>query len=266
MVSAVSSQTATLNLLASTAQADDDATKQAAPDVTAYDADRGPATQVSLSQEALDKLIADHKQNPDAARQTMDAFTQPSEQRSGSSAEQAQDSIAKAFASKLQEVADRRGITVPEGQSLDSAYLSDQIKLQGFLRFFEGQKDQLAARQTEYDRLSSMKPVPQQELTGKAKDAALELLSSRGYVAPGPNHSIGFAVGNLYYHFYGDDGSVKTNEIGVPTSEAEKQTGLATLNRLIQFSQQDVSDIASLRGDELNRRIDDLYRQLGPSS
>lgn len=265
MVSTVSSQTATLNLLAHAAQTDDDAT-QAAPDATANDTDRGPATQVSLSQEALDSLMADLKQNPDAARQTMDEFTQAAEQRSGSSAEQAQNPIAKAFASKLQEVAERRGITVPDGQSLDSAYLSDQIKLQGFLRFFEGQKDQLAARQTEYDRLSNMKPVPQQELTGKAKDAALELLSSRGFAPPGPNHSIGFAVGNLYYHFYGDDGSVKTNEIGVPTSEAEKQTGLATLNRLIQFSQQDVSGLSSLSGDELNGRIEDLYRQFAPSS
>jgi hypothetical protein len=258
MVAAVSSQAATLNPLAYTVQADDDSTQQPGTNAAADDTDRGSATQVSLSQEAINRLTADFKQNPDAARQTMDAFSQATEQT--------QNPIAQAFASKLQEVADRRGITAPDGQSLDPAYLSDQIRLKGFLRFFEGQKDQIAARQAQYDQLSNAKPVPQQELAGKAKDAALELLSSRGFAPPAPGHSIGFAAGNLYYRFYGDDGSVKTNEIGVPASEAEKQLGLTTLNRLIQFSQQDVSDLSSLRGDELTSRINDLYRQFAPSS
>ncbi len=44
MASAISSQAAALNPLAYAAQTDDDVTKQATPDATTNDAERGPAT------------------------------------------------------------------------------------------------------------------------------------------------------------------------------------------------------------------------------
>jgi hypothetical protein len=72
MVSAVSSQVATLNPLAYTALDGGDNSKQPASNATPTDSDRGPATQVSLSQDALDRLMAALKQGPDAAQQAMD--------------------------------------------------------------------------------------------------------------------------------------------------------------------------------------------------
>ena len=54
MVSAFSSQAATLNPLAYTALDGDDSSKQPASNATPTDSDRGPATQVSLSQDALE--------------------------------------------------------------------------------------------------------------------------------------------------------------------------------------------------------------------
>jgi hypothetical protein len=57
MVNAVSSQAATLNpLTAYTALDGGDSSKQLASNATPDDSDRGPATQVSLSQDALDRL------------------------------------------------------------------------------------------------------------------------------------------------------------------------------------------------------------------
>jgi hypothetical protein len=52
MVAAVSSQAATVNPLAYTAQTDEENTQQAAVDATASDTDRGPATVITMSPEA----------------------------------------------------------------------------------------------------------------------------------------------------------------------------------------------------------------------
>lgn len=146
-------------------------------------------------------------------------------------------------------------------------YSPEEVRLNGLLRFFATQKDQLSGRQAEYDRLANTKPVPRQELTGKAKEAALELLSKQGYARPGTNQTVSFVSddGNTLYRFMGD-GSVWTNDADVPTSEAEKQLGLSTLSRLINFSQQDLSGLSSLSGDALNARIDDIYKQFSPPS
>jgi hypothetical protein len=72
MVSAVSSQAATLNPLAYMALDGDDNVKQPASNATPTDSDRGPATQVSVSQDALDRLMAAFRQGPDAAQQGLD--------------------------------------------------------------------------------------------------------------------------------------------------------------------------------------------------
>ena len=74
MVSAVSSQAATLNPLAYMALDGDDNAKQPASNATPTDSDRGPATQVSVSQDALDRLMAAFRQGPDAAQQGLDQF------------------------------------------------------------------------------------------------------------------------------------------------------------------------------------------------
>jgi hypothetical protein len=76
MVSAVSSQSATLNPLAYTALEEDTSSRQPASNATPDDSDRGPATQVSLSQDALDRLMAAFKQGPDSAQQTVGAWSQ----------------------------------------------------------------------------------------------------------------------------------------------------------------------------------------------
>ena len=77
MVSAVSSQAATSNSLAAyTALNGDDSSQQSASNVPPNDSDHGPATQVSLSQHALDRLMAALKQVPDAAQQAVDALSQ----------------------------------------------------------------------------------------------------------------------------------------------------------------------------------------------
>ena len=72
MVSAVFSQAATLNPLAYTALEEDNKSGQPASNATPNDGDRGPATQVSLSQDALDRLMAAFQQGPDTAQQAMD--------------------------------------------------------------------------------------------------------------------------------------------------------------------------------------------------
>ena len=81
MVSAVSSQAATLNPPAYTALDGDDRSKQPASNATPDDSDRGPATQVSLSRNALDRLMAAFKQDPDAAQQAVNALSQAGEDR-----------------------------------------------------------------------------------------------------------------------------------------------------------------------------------------
>jgi hypothetical protein len=75
MVSAVSSQVAALNPLAYTALEGDDKSRQPASNATPNDSDRGPATQVSLSQDALDRLMA-ALQGPNAAQQDLDQLGQ----------------------------------------------------------------------------------------------------------------------------------------------------------------------------------------------
>jgi hypothetical protein len=74
MVSAVSSQAATLNLLAYMAQLDEGSAKQSVSNTTSDSIDRGPATQVSVSQDALDRLMATFKQGGDAVHQAVEQF------------------------------------------------------------------------------------------------------------------------------------------------------------------------------------------------
>ena len=63
-----------LNPLAYMALDGDDNAKQPASNATPTDSDRGPATQVSVSQDALDRLMAAFRQGPDAAQQGLDQF------------------------------------------------------------------------------------------------------------------------------------------------------------------------------------------------
>jgi hypothetical protein len=95
MISAVSSQAATLNpLTAFTALDGGDNSKQPASNATPTDSDRGPAAQVSLSQDAVDRLTAVLKQGLDQLGQasvdkvsmtlnSLDAQAKANESRAG---------------------------------------------------------------------------------------------------------------------------------------------------------------------------------------
>jgi hypothetical protein len=206
-------------------------------DTPQADTSRDPAVVISLSDEALQILDA-----------MKESFGRSKEELA--EAENAQGP----FAGRKIEVADERKGLGPE-----------EIRLKGLLRFAAMSIDQLASRQADYERISNTKPVPRQELTGEAKEAAFDLLNSKGYARPGTNQTVSFSVDNLSY-FFKDDGSVWTNQVGVPVSEGEKQGILTTLSRLISFAQQDMSDLSSLSGGALNARVDDLYKQLSPPS
>lgn len=204
-------------------------------DAPQADTSRSPAVIISLSDEAL---------------QILDAMKESFGHRKEELAEAAQGPFA---GRKIEVASEREGLS-PE-----------EIRLKGLLRFAAMSKDQLASRQADYERILNTKPVPRQELTGEAKEAAFDLLTNKGYARPGTNQTVSFSVDNLSY-FFKDDGSVWTNQVGVPVSEGEKQGVLTTLSRLISFAQQDMSDLSSLSGGALNARVDDLYKQLSPTS
>lgn len=171
---------------------------------------------------------------------------------------QTSDSMGQPFADAVERAKSMRAIMETRRQI---AELNRHLKPSEFARA------QLADYQAAYEQLQNTMPVARQELTGKTKDAALELLSRKGYARPGENQTVNFADGDLYYRFSGD-GSVWTSKVGAPVSEAEKQAALVTLSRTIIYGQQDVSALHSER-DILHARRDALeagYEKAYPGS
>lgn len=211
MVSAVSSQAATLNPLAYTVQTEND-TKQAAPDATANDADRGPATQVSLSQEAIDSLKAAVEQGPDAARQALDAWSQASSDRFTASIKlmQATSAIDQA----------NHQIERYDWQQETNKQLTDAI---------QGVQDSL-------DKWMAATPVPAVQLTKAQIADVLKKAAPLGFdpAKIGSADNYIFVVDDKQYTFK-KDGTAWMRLAGVPTSEEEKQGGYRSMTESIRY-------------------------------
>lgn len=218
MVSAVSSQAATLNPLAYMAQADDDTTKQATPDATANYSDRGPATQVSLSQEAIDSLKAAVEQGPDAARQALDAWSQASSERFAASIKLMQatsDANSKKFA------IDQANYEIEryDWQQETNEHFAESIKM----------------LQEKAVKWANTTPVPAVQLTEAQIADILKKVASRGIdpskIGGADNYSFGYE-GKIYT--FKKDGTAWVNDSGVPISEDQKQLGIKGFAQTIQ--------------------------------
>jgi hypothetical protein len=208
MVSAVSSQAATLNPLAYTALDGDGSSKQSASNATPNDGDRGPATQVSLSQDALDRLLAAAKQGPDAVRQAMDAWSKAGEDRF---------------------------------QAMHRRAELDKINFQlRMLDWREETNNSLASTiktlQQSAIKWQNTTPVPEVQLSDAEINAILKKVAPRGInpskIGGADNYSFG-DDGKIYT--FRKDGTAWVHEGGVPTSEKQKQRGYQAFNESILY-------------------------------
>lgn len=213
MVNAVYSQAAALNPLAAYAALDwDDNSRKAASNATPDDSNRGPATQVSLSQDALDRLMAAFKQGPDAAQQALDAWSQT-----------VQDRFADRFATAQADMAAARA----EMQNSFAA-TNDQMRdnVVGWLKM----------TQDSYVKYQNATPVPAVQLTDTEIDAILKKVAPHG-IDPSK-------IGSADTYSFGEDGKIYTfrkdgtawvNDGDVPTSEEQKVRALQSMANNIQF-------------------------------
>jgi hypothetical protein len=227
MVSAVSNQAATLNPFASTALDGGDNAKQPASNATPNDSDRDPATQVSLSQDALNQLLAAVKQGPDAARQAMDAWSQTAEDRF--------------------QAVHRRGELAKISSQLTLLDLQDARQATN--------KAGLRALQEGYDKMLNSPISP--EVTLNAADAAkaLQMLKDAGRTLPplGPNFTYGFVKDGIQYNFRGD-GTVTTRKEGIATSVEDQQKSLATRRAMMDLISSDIRDNRDARASLIAQR------------
>jgi hypothetical protein len=196
MVSAVSSQAVTLNPLAYTALDGDDSSKQPASNATPNDSDRGPATQVSLSQDALDRLMAAFKQGPDAAQQGLDQLGQAS--------------------------FNKVSMTL---KSLDAQAKANESRA-GMLKW-------LNESRTKWQNAT---PVPAVQLTKAQIADVLKKAAPLGIDPSkigGADNYI-FAIDGMQYTFK-KDGTAWMNEAGIPTSEEQKQYVLQEMSKSIAY-------------------------------
>lgn len=202
MVSAVSSQAPTLNPLAYTVLDGDDNSRQPASNATPNDSDRGPATQVSLSQDALNRVKAAFKQGPDAAQQALSAYSQTAEDR---------------FQAHINAMHRRAEL----------AKINHELRM---LDWREETNNSLASTiksmQESAIKWQNTTPVPAVQLSDAEISAILKKVAPRG-IDPSK-------IGGADTYSFGDDGKIYTflkdgtawvNESGVPTSEEQKQRG-----------------------------------------
>ncbi|WKA30939.1 hypothetical protein [Bradyrhizobium roseum] len=225
MVSAVSSQAATLNPLAYPALDGDDGSKQPTPNATTDDSDRGPATQVSLSPDALDRLKAALKQDrPDAPRQAAVALSQASEDR---------------FQANIQDVRRRAELAKINFQfkMLDH---QDAIN-KSFTASLKFQKDDL-------EKWQNTAPVPAVQLTEAQIVAILKKVAPRGIdsskIGGADNYSFG-DDGKIYT--FRKDGTAWVHEAGVPTSEEQKEYVVQEANKSMAYQSTRIQDTSAAR-------------------
>lgn len=209
MVSAVSSQAATMTPLAYAALDGDDSSKRATPNATP-NSDRGPATQVSLSQDALDRVRAALKQGPDAAQQATDVWSLASEDR---------------FRAQMQDM-DRR---------------VELMKINHELRMLDWREETNASLTSSIKSMreaaikwQNTTPVPAVQLSEAEISEIMKKVAPRGIDRS--------KIGGADTYSFGDDGKIYTflkdgtawvNEGGVPTSEEQKQRGNQAFNESI---------------------------------
>jgi len=231
MVSAVSSQAATSNPLAYTALDGGNNAKQPASNATPDDSDRGPATQVSLSQDALDRLMAAFKQGPDAAQQAMDTWSQASEDH---------------FRANITAM-DRWGELAKINSQLTLLDLQDARQ--------DTNKAGLRELQKGYDKMLNSPISP--EVTLNAVDAAkaLRMLKDAGRTLPplGPNVTYGFVKDGIQYNFRGD-GTVTTRKEGIATSVEDQQKSLAARRSMMEILSSDIRDNSDARANLIAQR------------
>jgi hypothetical protein len=234
MVSTVSSQAATLNPLPYTALDGDDNTKQPASNATPNDSDRGPATQVSLSQDALDRLTAAFKQGPDAAQQAVDVWSLASE--------------------------DRLATVHAEMQARHRQREIDQINYQlNRLDWQEDTNNSLAstikAMEQEAIKWQNTTPVPEVQLSDAEINAILKKVASRGIdpskIGGADNYSFG-DDGKIYT--FRKDGTAWVHEGGVPTSEKQKQRGYQAFNETMLYLSTRIEYPSVSRADLIAKR------------
>jgi hypothetical protein len=231
MVSAVSSQAATLNPLAYTALEGDDDSKQAAPNTTTNSGDRGPATQVSLSQDALDRLMAAFKQGPDAAQQAMNTRSQAGEDR---------------FQAQMQAM-DRR---------VELAKINSQLTL---LDLQDARQDTnkagIGRLQKSYDKMLNSPISPEVTLNAADTAKALQMLKDAGRTLPplGPDVTYGFVKDGIQYNFRGD-GTVTTRKEGIATSVEDQRKSLASTRSMMDWISRDIRDNSDARASLIAQR------------
>lgn len=200
MINAVSSQAATLNPLASTAQTDNDAATQTAPDATANDTDRGPATLVSFSQAAQELSAAGLQWGQDRLAEVQ---AQQAELHHQLDIKQANYQIERY-----------------DWQQETNKHLSDTIK-----RLQDDQTKWIAAT-----------PVPAVQLSDRQIKDILEKVAPLGIdpakIGGADNYIFGYE-GKQYT--FKKDGTAWVHEAGVPTSEEEKQRGYQAMSESMLY-------------------------------
>jgi hypothetical protein len=212
MVSAVSSQAATLNPLAHAALDGDDNSIQPTSPATPYGSDRGPATQVSLSQDALGHLMTAFEQGPDAAQLAMDAWYQTAKER---------------FAERI---AAAQADMAPARAEMQKSFVAAKDKMRDNVIGW------LKRAQESYAKWQNTTPVPAVQLTAAQIADVLKKAAPLGFDPSriGGADTYGFGMDGKIYIFK-KDGTAWMNDDGVPTSEQQKQDSLATRANNIQF-------------------------------
>jgi hypothetical protein len=224
MVNIVSSQAATLNLLAYTALEEDNKSRQPTSNATTNDSDRGPATQVSWSQDALDRLLAAFKQGPDVAQQTLDAHSQATS-----------------------EAMDRRVELMKITTELEMLDLQDARQ--------DTNKAGIEGLQKSYDKMLNSPISPLVTLNAADTAKALQMLKDAGRTLPplGPDVTYGFVKDGIQYNFRGD-GTVTTRKEGIATSVEDQQETLASLRAMMDFISSDIQDNSGARASLITQR------------
>ena len=206
MVSAVSSQAATLNPLAYMALDGDDNAKQPASNATPTDSDRGPATQVSVSQDALDRLMAAFRQGPDAAQQGLDQ-------------------LGHASFNKL-------SMTL---KSLDAQAKANESH--------ESMLQWLNESRTKWQNAT---PVPAVQLTKAQIADVLKKAAPLGIdpskIGSADNYI--FGIDRMQYTFK-KDGTAWMNEAGIPTSEEQKQYVFQEMSKSMAYLSTRIQDTSA---------------------
>ncbi|MEH2516310.1 hypothetical protein V1279_001883 [Bradyrhizobium sp. AZCC 1610] len=231
MVSAVSSQAATFNPVAYTALDTADNAKQPASNATPNESDRGPATQVSLSQDALDHLMAALKQGPDAAQQALDAYSQTAKDR---------------FQAGIQAIHH-------QAELANVSFRLTMLDLQDTRQ--DTNKAGIERLQKSYDKMLNSPISPLVTLNAADTAKALQMLKDAGRTLPplGPDVTYGFVKDGIQYNFRGD-GTVTTRKEGIATSVEDQQEALASIRAMMDFMSSDIRDNSGARANLIAQR------------